>query len=55
MCSSWKIPTDGCRSASRASSVPMTSPIAAAFSTIDSSWKASIDATAEAQASGCPE
>ena len=47
-------PIDGCFSASFASSTRNTSPIAAAFSTMPSSWNASIDATADAHASGCP-
>ena len=45
-------PIDGCFACSFGSSTSSTLPMAAAFSTIPSSLKMLIDATAEAQASG---
>jgi hypothetical protein len=50
------LPTDGCRSASARSSGPITcSPRVRAWWTMPSSRMTRIEATAEAQASGCPE
>ena len=46
--------TGGVAASARELVAGSTSPIAAAFSTMPSSWNASIDATADAHASGWP-